>query len=96
MMIYVQCITVKFTQSCVQTYRYQKPSVLDDSEGKEQLASKLLAFGVSLKEFMATLSQDEITQSVVIMSKALHSLTEYYLDTHLYTELLWNIERGHR
>ena len=48
-----------------QTYRYRKPSVPDDDEGREQLASKLLAFGVSFgvsfKEFMGTLSQDEIT-----------------------------------
>ena len=34
------------------------------TEGKELLASKLLAFGVSLKEFMDTLSQDDITQWV--------------------------------
>lgn len=57
-------VTVKFyyyNQFHVQTYQYRKPSVPDDTEGREQLASKLLAFGVSLKEFTETLSPEEIT-----------------------------------
>ena len=57
-------MTVKlyyYNQFLLQTYRYRKPSVPDDTEGREQLASKLLAFGVSLKEFTETLSQEEIT-----------------------------------
>ena len=45
----------------VQTYRYRKPSIPDDEEGKLQLSSKLLSFGVSLKDYQESLAQDEIT-----------------------------------
>ena len=45
----------------MQTYCYRKPSVPDDEEEKMQLSSKLLAFGVSIKDYMETLSQNEIT-----------------------------------
>ena len=44
----------------IQTYRYQKPSIPED-EGKLQLCSKLLSFGVSLKDYQESLIQDEIT-----------------------------------
>ena len=48
---------------CIQTYKFVKAEVADEEEedANVDLCSKLLAFGVSLKQFAATLLQDDIT-----------------------------------
>ena len=48
---------------CIQTYKFVKAEVVDEEEedANVDLCSKLLAFGVSLKQFAATLQQDDIT-----------------------------------